>query len=482
MFINRQAELQLLEERYVSNQAELFVLYGRRRVGKTELLAQFCREKRKRHIFFVADLDVEPVLRAAFSMAVNTELLGPEAASAVYPSWQDIFLLLAHHAQTERLVVVLDEFTYLVDAHPPLASTLQRIWDSNLAHSKLMLVLCGSYVGMMEEAVLGYNAPLYGRRTAQYLLEPLDFHNARDFFPAYDLADQVRAFAVFGGVPAYVRVVSASQPLLANVGRQVLTRGTFLYDEVRFLLQQELREPRNYFAVLEAIASGRTRLNEIKQATGLDGVTSYLNTLQGLRLVERVVPVTEDKPHKSRRGLYRLRDQFFRFWFRFVHPNRTLLERGGAQVALDALVTPQLDSFTAPVFEEICRQFLWRLGLAGELPFLPLRIGGWWRANEEIDGVAVGQDSALLVECKWTSRPIGVDILRNLERKAGLVGKEIGSRRLYFGLCARSGFTPQVEEEAAQRDDLFLFDLPRIVEATSNHRERKGRKREKGNG
>ena len=184
-----------------------------------------------------------------------------------------------------------------------------------------------------------------------------------------------------------------------------------------------------------------------------------------MRLVERVVPVTEDKPHKSRRGLYRLRDQFFRFWFRFVHPNRSLLERGGAQVALDELVTPQLDSFTAPVFEQVCRQFLWRLGLAGGLPFLPLRIGGWWRANEEIDAVAVGQDGALLVECKWTSRPIGMDILRHLERKASLVSKELGSRRLYYGLCARSGFTPQVEEEGAQRDDLFLFDLPRVVEA-----------------
>jgi AAA+ ATPase superfamily predicted ATPase len=390
--------------------------------------------------------------------------LGPEAASAVYPSWQDILLLLAQHAQEERLIVVLDEFTYLVDAHPPLASTMQRLWDSDLAHSKLMLILCGSYVGMMEEAVLGYRAPLYGRRTAQYLLEPLGFHDARLFYPDYDLADQVRAYAVFGGTPAYLRAIPASQPLLDNVGGHVLTRGTFLYDEVRFLLQQELREPRNYFAILEAIASGRTRLNEIRQATGLNGVSAYLDTLQGLRLVERVVPVTETQPHKSRRGLYRLRDHFFRFWFRFVHPNRTLLERGGAQVALDALVAPRLESFTGPIFEEICRQYLWRLGLKGALPFLPLRIGGWWRANEEVDAVAMGEEVALLVECKWSTRPVGVDILRNLERKAGLVARELDARRLVYGLCARSGFTPQVKKEAARRDDLLLFDLARIVE------------------
>jgi len=327
-----------------------------------------------------------------------------------------------------------------------------------------MLILCGSYVGMMEEAVLGYQAPLYGRRTGQYLLEPLGFHDARQFFPDYDLADQVRTFAVLGGTPAYLQAASTPQGLLDNIGRWVLSRGTFLYDEARFLLQQELREPRNYFAILEAIAAGRTRLNEIKQATGLEGVTAYLGTLQGLHLVERVVPVTESQPHKSRRGLYRLRDQFFRFWFRFVHPNRSLLERGGVQAALEGLVAPQLDLFTGPVFEEVCHQFLWRLALRGELPFVPLRVGGWWRANEEIDAVAIGQDAALLAECKWSRRPVGLDILRNLERKAGLAARELDGRALFFGLCARSGFTPRVQEEAARRDDLFLFDLPRIVE------------------
>lgn len=461
MFLNRHTELELLEERYESGRAELFVLYGRRRVGKTELLAQFCRDKR--HIFFVADLDVELTQRAALSSVVNQALFGDGAARAVYSSWEDIFRLLAQHARQERLVVVLDEFTYLVDAHPPLASTLQRLWDHELAGTKLMLVLCGSYVGMMEEAVLGYRAPLYGRRTGQYLLEPLGFHDARLFFPTYDLADQVRAYAVLGGTPAYLKAAPVSQPLLDSIGRQVLARGTFLYDEVRFLLQQELREPRNYFAVLEAIASGRTRLNEIKQATGIDGVTSYLKTLQGLRLVERTVPVTETQPHKSRRGLYRLRDHFFRFWFRFVHPNRTLLERGGSRVALDTFVAPQLDQFTGPIFEEVCHQFLWRQGLAGELPLVPRRIGRWWRAAEEVDAVAVGEDAALLLECKWSTRPVGTNVLRDLERKTGIVGPELGSRRLFFGLCARNGFTPGLEAEAAKRDDLALYDLPQIA-------------------
>jgi hypothetical protein len=479
MFVDRERENQILEQSYASGQAELFVLYGRRRVGKTELLTHFCEGKP--HIFFVADLDAEPLLRAGLSKAVNEKLFGSKTAGGVYSTWEEIFLLLAQRAQTERLVVVLDEFTYLVAAHPPLASLLQRLWDSDLRHTQLMLILCGSYIGMMEESVLGYQAPLYGRRTAQYLLETLGFHAARLFFPGLNPADQVRAYAVFGGTPAYLQrclggfslpIQSLSSapppdqapPLERLILEQVLTRGAFLYDEVRFLLQQELRQPRSYFAVLEAVASGHARLNEIKQSTGLEGVTAYLETLQNLLLLERVVPVTETQPHKSRRGLYRIRDHFFRFWFRFLHPNRTALERGGSQMVYQTQVEPYLEQFTGPVFEQVCQQFLWRLGLAGELPFAPLQIGGWWQANEEIDLIAVGQKEALLVECKWTTRPIGIDILQDLERKAALIRPETGAQKHWFGLCARSGFTQQVEQEAARRDDILLFDLPRIVE------------------
>ncbi len=168
-----------------------------------------------------------------------------------------------------------------------------------------MLILCGSYIGMMEETVLGYQAPLYGRRTAQYLLEPLQFTDARRFYPSFDLEDQVRAYAVYGGTPAYLHTIQPERTLRDNLLEGILTRGSFLYDEVRFVLQQELREPRNYFAILQAIAAGKTRLNEIKQATGNEGATAYLDTLQQIHLVERLVPVTESQPQKSRRGIYR---------------------------------------------------------------------------------------------------------------------------------------------------------------------------------
>jgi hypothetical protein len=462
MFVNRIAELQLLEQRYASDQAELYVLHGRRRVGKTELLAHFCADKR--HIFYVADLAAESTLRAGLSAAVGAVQFGSDAPAPGYGSWEDLFAALARLAQTERLVVVLDEFPYLVAAHSPLASVLQRLWDHVLSKTQVMLILCGSYLGMMEETVLSYRAPLYGRRTAQYLLEPLDFSASQLFYPQFAPEDRVRAYAIFGGTPAYLRVINRNQSLATNIEQNILMRGAFLYDEVRFVLQQELREPRNYFAVLQAIASGRTQLNEIKHATGLDSVMAYLDTLQQLHLVERVVPVTETQPHKSRRGLYRLKDQFLRFWFRFVHPNRSQLERSSSAQVLTDAVLPDLDQFTGPVFENVCQQFLWHAGPNSQLPLIPKQIGGWWRANEEIDLIALDDDTALLTECKWTSRPVGIDVLADLERKAKLILPELAGRHVRYALCARSGFTEQLRQIAIDRMDVHLFDLTDILE------------------
>ncbi|MEJ5202119.1 MAG: ATP-binding protein [Anaerolineales bacterium] len=461
MFVNRVSELELLEKRFASGKAEFFVLYGRRRVGKTELLARFCEGKRS--IFFVSDLGSEISLRTSLSAAVNSVLFGPKQMSAVYSTWEDLFHALAQAAQGERLVVVLDEFPYLAAAYPPLATILQRVWDQTLKNSQIMLILCGSYIGMMEETVLGYQAPLYGRRTAQYLLEPLQFKDARLFYPLFDLEDQVRAYAVYGGTPAYLHTIQPQQPLNKNILEGILSRGSFLYDEVRFVLQQELREPRNYFAILQSIAAGKTRLNEIKQSTGMEGATAYLDTLQQLHLVERLVPVTETQPQKSRRGIYRLKDHYLRFWFRYVHPNRSQLERGGAQVILENQVLPEIDHFSSLAFEEVCQQFFWRTGLAGQLPFAPARIGKWWNANEEIDLIVLGEKDAMLAECKWTSKPAGVDILAELDHKAQFVQPELEQRQIRFALCSRSGFTSQLVEQAKRRQDVMLFDLPEIV-------------------
>lgn len=463
MFVNRISELKILEDRYASGKAELFVLYGRRRVGKTELLARFSEGKRA--IFFVSDLGSEISLRTSLSRAINSVIFGPEQMDAIYSNWEALFLALSQAAQKERLVVVLDEFPYMVTAHPPMVSILQKVWDQALKNSKIMLILCGSYIGMMEETVLGYQTPLYGRRTGQYLLEPLQFKDARLFFPGFPDEDQVRTYAVYGGTPAYLQTIDLKKTFKENVKNNIFTRGSYLYDEVRFILQQELREPRNYFAILQAIAGGQTRLNGIKQATGIEGATAYLETLQQLHLVEREVPVTETQPHKSRRGIYRLKDQYLRFWFRHVHPNRSQLERGGAGAVFESQVLPEIDHFSSLAFEEICKQYLWSAGLSGKLPFLPTNIGRWWNASDEIDLIVLGEKEAILVECKWSNQKTGTNILNDLERKAKLVQSDLGERNIQFILCSRSGHTPQLMEMAGRREDVMLLDLPQLLKA-----------------
>ncbi len=461
MFVNRLAELDLLEKRFTSDKAEFFVLYGRRRVGKTELLARFCQGKRA--LFFVSDLGSEISMRSAFSQLINDTLFGPEQMDAVYSNWEAVFKALGNASKTDRLVVVLDEFPYLITTYPPVASILQKAWDQTLKNTKIMLILCGSYIGMMEESVLSYKAPLYGRRTAQYLLEPLQFKDARLLFADFSPEDQVRAYAIYGGTPAYLQTIDSKKALDENIVDDILSRGSYLYDEVRFILQQELREPRNYFAILQAIAAGKTKLNEIKLATGLDGATAYLDTLQQLHLVERIVPVTTSQPQKSRRGIYRLKDHYQRFWFRFVHPNRSQLERSGSRLVLENQVLPEIDHFASLAFEDICQQYFWLEGLSGNLPFQPINSGRWWNNSEEIDLVVLGEEEAILVECKWSSKPAGMNILANLERKAAIIQGDLGNKKIYFALCSRSGFTPQLMDSSSNRSDIMLFKLSHII-------------------
>jgi len=461
MFIDRIRELALLTEQYNSGKAELFVLYGRRRVGKTELLRAFCADKP--HIFYVADLGTESSALAEFTRQVSRYLFDASDAISPFATWDAAFEFLAKQAAQTRMIVVIDEFTYLIDANDAIPSTLQRLWDTTLRHTQLMLILCGSYVGMMEQHVLAYRSPLYGRRTGQWRLQPLDFWNVHHFLPHYQPSDWVRAYAILGGVPAYLSQFEESMSLVDNIEQRILTQGRFLYDEPRFLMLQELRDPNRYFSVLEAIAGGRTRLNEIAQASGVppSSITFYPNTLQEMGLVERVVAATETQPRKSKRGIYRLLDPYFRFWFRFVYPNRSLLERG-ERGQVRVRVEAELDQFVGPAFETICQEYLWRAHAAGNLDFAPKSIGNWWDNQEEIDVVAVGSGRILVGECKWTTKPIGLNILESLKEKAKRVPLPKQSASVGYALFARSGFTEELRHQAIQ-EEILLVDLEKVI-------------------
>ena len=466
MFINRKAELEQLSRLYSSDHAELFVLYGRRRVGKTELLRAFCVDKP--HIFFIATLSSDTEQLATFSQQIYGFSHAEVPAGFTFPSWEAAFQALAELPVQSRLIIIMDEFTYLISGNKAIPSILQKVWDEKLKNTRLMLVLCGSYIGMMETEVLGHRAPLYGRRTASTLLRPLDLPSSSLFFPQYSPEEQFLAWAVLGGMPYYLCTFSDRQDIFANIRQHILDAQTgTLFNEPRLLLMEELREPRNYFSILRAIAQGRTRLNEITQASGVGEVTAvarYLDILQQMHLITRRVPATENQPEKSKKGIYQIDDHFLRFWFRYVQPNQSGLDLGLADAIMKKRIRPDLDHFVSTAFEEAALAFVGRLAQAGSLTFLPEKIGGWWDRNTEIDVLAIGltEKAALVGECKWSVNPIGTNILVDLKQKAQLLMKDYGVQKIQFALFARSGFTPALEEQA-NVEGIALYTVNSLV-------------------
>jgi AAA+ ATPase superfamily predicted ATPase len=466
MFVGRKKELDFLKRCYESSGAQLIVVYGRRRVGKTALLQTFTT--RHDHTFWTATLNSEEVLRQDFTRAIwQSSRQDRRDPGFTYANWEQAFLAMGDLAKSERHVVVIDEFPYLVNADPSITSVLQKVWDQSLQETKVMLILCGSHIGMMEKELMSYRAPLYGRRTGQIFLKPLPLHDSALFFPKYSTIDQIQTYAILGGIPAYLKQFDQNKSVLKNVEYSILDTGSFLHLEPQFLLREELREPRSYFAILQAIAHGRNRLNEIAQAIGYErsSVSFYLSILQDLLIVERRVPVTERQPQKSRKGIYRMKDPFISFWFRFIPPNLSTLEAGDTN-SVRQTVQKNLSTFTGPVFEDLCNQWIIERSAQGRLPFQPERCGTWWQHNMEIDVLAYGEDAAMFGECKWKSRPIGMNTLDELKAKAIPLAKKQGWKRIYYALFSRSGFTPAIVN-FAKENNLLLVDPKTLLSDTN---------------
>jgi AAA+ ATPase superfamily predicted ATPase len=462
MFVNRESEVRSLLERITSNKAELVIVYGRRRIGKTELLRKAFAKGRA--IYFVADLGADQDQRRRFSEAVHLSYPNPLLQTDIPPGWDSLLRYIITLAEKDRMVLVLDEFPYLCSSDPALPSVLQRIWDEVGKDSKLYLILCGSFVSFMEREVLGHKSPLYGRRTGQLLVHPLVLRTLKDFFPGYSREGRITAYAILGGVPAYLIQFSDRLSIRRNIENQILKPTAFLHDEVRFILMEELRDPKHYLSILQSIAFGNTRMNDIVQRTGIERgpVSKYLSVLQDLRLIERETPITEKHPEKSRKGIYRLSDNFFRFWFRFVLPFKSRLVEGGERKVLEKEILPHLDNFIGQAFDKICVEILRNLADEKKIKLSYGRAGRWWNGNEEIDLVAVAEDKPVFVaECKWSKRPVGIDILKELRRKASLISSEGPRADLRVGLFSRSGFTKEIED-LGKKGEVELIDVRKL--------------------
>lgn len=341
-FLGRERELEVLAELADSGKPELFVLYGRRRVGKTELLQRFCHG-RKAVYFLAAQVRDRDNLRA-FRDALREGLGDPLIDTVQFQDWPAALGFAAERAGDERVVIVLDEFPYLCEANRGLPSLVQQFWDKRGKHSRLMLVLCGSQVSFMEREVLAERSPLFGRRTGQRRLEPIAPLDALRFYADWPVHTRVLAYSILGGMPAYLRRFDERLSLDENLLREVLRPQGYLFDEVQFLLKNELSNPATYNSILGAVAAGSQRVGDIALHVGVDSTTAnkYLHVLRELRLIEREVPLTDPDPLRSRRGSYRIADRFLAFHYRHVQPNVSLIESGRGARVLAEFIQPDL--------------------------------------------------------------------------------------------------------------------------------------------
>jgi AAA+ ATPase superfamily predicted ATPase len=461
LFIDRTKELAFLEEQWARERASFVVVYGRRRIGKTALISHFLSGRRG--LYFLATEEGEAQNRSAFR-ALAAQFSGNELlASSNTADWDLIFKALFEPAPQrggqKRLIIAIDEFQYLAKANPAFPSILQKIWDSFLSGKNVMLILCGSSVSMMESSVLSYNSPLYGRRTGQIRLEQIPFSHYGAFFPGRGERELVERYAVTGGVPKYIEFFENGN-LNREIQKNILTTSGFLYNEPAFLLRMEVSEIGSYYSLIKVIAAGNRRLSQIASALELKqtGISKYLNTLITLGILEREVPVTEENPEKSKRGLYRIKDNFLRFWFRFVFPRMGYIELGRSGEVMEQIKQNFIDGHESYVWEDVCREKMWTLDFEKRWGFSINRCGRWWNKETEIDIVAYDSSSFDMIfgECKFSSRKTGAAVLRELEQKADAVLWKKESRRNYFVIFSTGGFSSELKAIAESRNDLLL--------------------------
>lgn len=459
-FVNRNQELDFLEKLYrkTEKQAQFLVLYGKRRVGKTELIKQFFKDKP--NLYYLASKgSARDQLRTATEIITrhfDEEFLGRDAFS----EWRTLFDYLGKKLKDtkERLVLIFDEFPYLADSDKAIPSYFQYGWDERLKDTHVMLVLMGSSIAMMYKQVLSNSSPLYARRTNQWLLEPFTFAQSKNFFDSSDFERVFSLYALSGGIPAYLREFDAQKSVLENIEEKVLTKGAFLYLEPELLLADEFKEPRKYLTILKAVGLGRTKYSELLNSTGFANniLSSYLRTLIDLKIVKREVPITEKSPKKSKKGIYSLADSFLRFYFSFVFPDLSLVESGEIKRLFDKN-KEILTQLIAKTYEDTTAEFIKTATKKGAFPHFE-QMGRWWDKDTEIDlvGLNKGENSILFVETKWSKKPIGGRVLQELKQKARKVKWGKKDRKEYFALVAKSGFSEDLVKEAKKKGVILI--------------------------
>ena len=458
-FINRRKELETLEKQYSSDSSSFVIVYGRRRVGKTALISKFL-ENHIDSIFFLATEESEKQNLKAFQAKVS-EFIGNDYLRTANVDWPDVFKAFVSFPTKNKIIIVIDEFQYIGKSNPAFPSIMQKIWDTLLKDSNVMLILCGSLVSLMKSQTLEYGSPLYGRRTAQINLKQIPFREYGKFFEGKTNNELVPFYAVTGGVPKYIESFQGFDDIHDAIEKNVLDNSSFLYEEPFFLLQKEVSEIGSYFSLIKAIALGNQKLSSISSLLGVKqtSITQYMKVLTDLDIVEREVPITDKMPEKSKNGIYRLTDNYISFWFKFVYPYRDYLEKGETEFVLSVIKERFIENHASFVYEDVCRDMVLDMAASGDFGFYPDRVGRYWgRDCGEIDIVAIDSERENLVlgECKLSSSPKGLSVLRDLEAKKEAMMGITSSKSVTYLLFCPSGFTDELKEEANRRDDVRL--------------------------
>jgi len=444
MFVNRENELTLLEREYEREGASFTVIYGRRRVGKTALIGEYIKDKPAVY-FYVTERKLKSQLKQVTRLIV--EYTGKDYLKNVeFSDFEQLFELLSEHIGDRKLVFVLDEYQNLAELDNSFSSMLMKVWDLKLKFQNIHLILCGSVISMMYSETLSYSSPLYGRRTSNIHLKPLAFHHIEDFVRGTSKIDQMNIYASFGTVPKYLELYDDRKGFLENIRDNILDKNSYLYQEVKFLLKEEISEPTTYFNILEAISDGETKIGKIGSRLNVHSsyLTRYMRKLADLDIVEKEVPITEKIPSKSKIGKYKIKDKFIKFWFYYVYRNYSYLEIGNIDYVLDEIKRTFNEKFVASSLEDYVKELVTNNPLEF-LGFRPRKIGRWWNNFEEIDLVAIGDDSAAFIECKWQNQKMGYSVYNNLTRKANIVNVPPGLKKVYV-IFAKSGFKDNLEK------------------------------------
>ena len=463
MFVGREKELSDLNSRYERGSFEFAVIYGRRRVGKTTLINEFVKDKEC--IVYTATETNEKQNLTDISQSIYALSDEFKGSNAVFDSFRDAFETVFRMGEKRRIVFVIDEYPYLAECSKGLSSVLQLCIDKYHGTSQVFLILCGSSMSFMENQVMGYKSPLYGRRTCQYKIRPFDFFETASFYSRFKPNDLAVIYGMTGGIPLYLSMMNDKMSVEQNIKQNYLTPNAYLYEEPQNLIKQECRDASQYNSIISAIASGATRVSEICSKTGIDSslTSNYLTKLIGLGIVKRETAFGAKNDKKS---IYTIEDLMFRFWYRFVQDNTSIINRGLADVVYNK-IEPHLTEFMGAVFEEICIQYMWRQLINGKSTVQFTDIGRWWgsdprtKQQAEIDIVGTAGTTMIFGECKWRNEKTDVSVLNALIDKSGIFSV---NDKVYY-LFSKSYYTKGCLEKAESMENVTLVTYDDIIQS-----------------